>query len=169
MRAQLAAATAEAQAQTEKADLLHRELDQRMAEKGRWQAQTADVDKDRALLERNLADWEAEGSRYKAAVDAHNARLGSIGNDPAAAAAYNAEKAEGDAWQSRLQAGLVRLQQAEADLETRYGEIEKQVAALNARIAELSDQTRQARDAATIAQAQADYLKGVLAAQDAIP
>jgi chromosome segregation ATPase len=170
LRSQMLSARAEAQAVLDKGDAAKREMDQRRAELDRWNAQIADVDKDKALYLKNLADYNAEVDALNAAVIDHNNRHDSVdGHNPSAVVAYKAEKAQLDARQNSLDGPLVRLNQEQADYLARYDTIKKQTDPLHERIATLSNEYINSRYGYARLKAKADYLEKLLAAQGVSP
>ena len=170
LRAELAAARAEAQAQMDKVRASDDEMNRRGAERDRWQAQIAEVDRDKALYDKNLADWLTEAQRYGAAAAANNARCGAVDpHDAALAAECQAEKANGDVWQANLKAAEARLDQAKADYLQRYDTIGKEIDQLSARISELFSVSMAARSAAAVARARAHAIEHQLTSAGLAP
>jgi len=154
--AQMRSARAEAQAWLDRSEAAERELRQRTAEWGRWQAQIDEVAKARALFAQHI-------DAYNAAITQHNARAGSVdAHDAAAVAAY---LAEGD----QIEAGKPALEQERANYLARDDEIHKQSAQLSERMGALQYEMSNSRITYLRAKARADTLAATLAAQGVPP
>ena len=169
-RAAMLASRAEAQAQTDKRRAIQRESDERMAEKERWQAQIADVDKAKALYQQAMAAHHAEDLDHYAQFQAHEALRASVNtHDHGQVATFNARMEQLNAWQYNLTAERARLDQAKADYLQRYDTINKQIAALSERLASLEKDYEQASHAEMLARSKAYTIERYLTAHGISP
>ena len=139
LQAELKAALDEAASARDTALAAKKELDQRMTENNHWKDEIASVDKDRDSYNKQVAEFDKDGEQYNARVTPYNAKCPSgVIPDKQLLVTCKAEGAPLKQWYRNRQAARDRLEQAKADLETRYANINNMIKNLNERISTLS-------------------------------
>lgn len=170
IRADLQASCAEVKVLEDKRASLKRDFDSRMAEKARWQAQIADVDKAKAQYEKAMAAHHADALDHYTQFQAHEALRASLNpHNDGQRNAFNAEVSRLNAWQYNLDAERARLDQAKADYLQRYDTINKQIDALDDYMNGLIKQFKEASHVEISAREKGVSIAKVLAAQGETP
>jgi chromosome segregation ATPase len=138
LQAELKAALDEAASAKDTALAAKKELDQRMTENNHWKDEIAAVDKDKATYESQVKDYNQQADTHQSRRAELKARCPEKVNSASVAAACNAEWAPVNQEGHNLTAWRDRLNQAKADLQTRYTNINNMIKNLNERITTLS-------------------------------
>ena len=138
LQAELKAALDEAASARDTALAAKKELDQRMTENNHWKDEIAAVDKDKATYESQLKDYIQQNDAHRSRHTELKARCPEKVHGASVAAACNAEWAPLNQEGHNLIAWHDRLNQAKADLQTRYTNINNMIKNLNERITTLS-------------------------------
>ncbi len=136
LQADLKAALDDAASARDSAAAAKKELDQRMSESNHWKDEIASVDKDRDTYNKQVVEFDKDSEQYSAQVLPHNAKCAH--HDKQLSGICDAEQVQLQQWYENRVAEKGRLNQAKADLETRYTNINNMIENLNERITTLS-------------------------------
>jgi chromosome segregation ATPase len=138
LQAELKAALDDAASTKDTALAAKKELDQRMTENNHWKDEIAAVDKDKTTYESQVKYYNQQADTHQSRRAELKARCPEKVNSASVAAACNAEWAPVNQEGHNLTAWRDRLNQAKADLQTRYTNINNMIKNLNERITTLS-------------------------------